>query len=187
MSITMYFRSKLLSRLVFASTLAIASWLGGCGNGSPGAKAVDTPPALVHTDASPADNGSAGSRRAKPCEYMLRSDAEAALGLPLPNTAENISLGTCDYTTLEFYGASLTVGAWESMKTAATGGRHQPVAISGVGDEALNLNGASGSLLYVRKGERGFLLTINGPQVDGLPDHGLEREKTFAQKILPKL
>ena len=40
---------------------------------------------------------------------------------------------------------------------------------------------------HVRKGAQKFLLTLNGPNVDGLPDHGLEREKTLALKILPNL
>jgi len=119
---------------------------------------------------------------------MARADAEAAVGLPLPKTTEHIPLGMCDYNTAEFYGASLTVGDWQSVKGAATAvPSHQPTAISGVGDEALNLNGSGGSILYVRKGERGFLLTLNGPNIDGLPDHGLEREKTLALKILPNL
>jgi hypothetical protein len=121
----------------------------------------------------------------KPCEYMLRADAEAAVGQPLPGTTEHDALGMCDYNTAEFYGASLTVGDWESIKGAATAGGHPPVAIAGVGDEALNLNGANGSLLYVRKGERGFLLILNGPNIDPLPDRGLEREKILALKILP--
>lgn len=53
-----------------------------------------------------------------------------------------------------------------------------------MGDEALNLNGSNGSNLYVRKGARGFLLVLNGPKIDHLADHGLEREKVLALKIL---
>jgi hypothetical protein len=118
---------------------------------------------------------------------MARADAEAAVGQPLPKTSEHIPLGMCDYTTPDFFGASLTVGDWESIKGAATSGdaQHQPIAITGVGDEALNLNGSNGSNLYVRKGGQGFLLTLNGPNIDGLPDHGLEKEKVLALKILP--
>ncbi len=119
----------------------------------------------------------------KPCEYMARADAEAAVGLPLSGTTENVTLGECDYTTPEFYGAALTVGQWDSIKLAATSGSHTPKPVTGVGDEALNLGGH----LYVRKGERGFLIVLNGPAVDGLPDRGLARTTVLAQKIVPNL
>ena len=81
-------------------------------------------------------------------------------------------------------GASLTVNDWEGIKGAATGGRAVPTPISGIGDEALNLNGSNGSNLYVRKGSQGFLLVLNGPNIDGLADHGLSQEKELAVKIL---
>ena len=172
--------------------LLAALALAGCGSESTANKAgAESPTASAATQAvdaatqpdSQVQVGSASADR-KPCEYMARADAEAAVGQPLPKTTENIPLGMCDYNTPEFYGASLTVSSWESIKTAATSdAKHQPTAIAGVGDEALNLGG----LLYVRKGDQGFLLTLNGPNIDHLPDHGLELEKTLALKILPNL
>lgn len=92
----------------------------------------------------------------------------------------------CDYNAEGFVaGASLTMSDWDGIKGAATGGgRVIPTLISGVGDEALNLNGSGGSLLYVRKGNQGFLLTLNGPNIDGLADRGLSKEKDLALKIL---
>ena len=169
------------------AVLLTAAILAGCGNGSPTAKADGDTSQTATAVASPDSLGStstAGSDR-KPCEYMARADAEAAVGQPLPKTTENIPLGMCDYNTPEFYGASLTVSSWEAIKNAATSGspQHQPTPISGVGDEALNLGG----LLYVRKGNQGFLLTLNGPNIDHLADHGLEKEKALALKILPNL
>ena len=177
--------------LLTASLAALA--LAGCGSESTANKAAaESPTASAATQAvdaatqpdSQAQVGSASADR-KPCEYMARADAEAAVGQPLPKTTENIPLGMCDYNTAEFYGASLTVSSWEAIKNAATSGspQHQPTPISGVGDEALNLGG----LLYVRKGDQGFLLTLNGPNIDHLPDQGLELEKTLALKILPNL
>jgi hypothetical protein len=114
--------------------------------------------------------------------------------LEIPHPA-NVNMRGCDMRPLSsqavagYLSASLTVSDWEGIKRAATsrGPQHQPTAISGVGDEALNLNGSEGSNLYVRKGDRGFLLTLNGPHIDHLADHGLEREKTLALKILPNL
>ena len=61
------------------------------------------------------------------------------------------------------------------------------MAIRGVGDEALNLNGAGGpSLLYVRRGSDGFLLTLSGTNIDRLPDYDLSVEKELALKIIAR-
>jgi hypothetical protein len=126
--------------------------------------------------------GAAGVATKKPCEYMARADAEAAIELKLPQTNEGTPPGECDYTTAEFYGAALTMGDWEGVKKAASAGKSQPV--SGVGDEALF---KTGGLIYVRKGDRGFLLSINGPVVDHSADRGLAKAKTLALTILAKM
>lgn len=121
----------------------------------------------------------------KACDLLKRPDAEAAVGQPLPQNTVNITLGMCDYNAADFSaGASITVGSWESVKGAAISGAHKPEAIGGVGDEALNLNGGNGSILYVRRGNEGFLLTLHGPKIDHLSDGGLAREKDLALKIL---
>ncbi|MEP6938120.1 MAG: hypothetical protein ABI846_00025 [Rudaea sp.] len=118
------------------------------------------------------------------CELLVRADAEAAVGQVLPqNTVKNVELGMCDYNTSDFSaGASLSVSSWDSIKAAATSGAHQPATVAGVGDEALGLRG----LLYVRRGNEGFLLDLHGPNIDRLPDHGLAAEKNLALKILGK-
>jgi hypothetical protein len=130
---------------------------------------------------SKSEPGAAGVASKKPCEYMARADAEAAIEIELPGTNENVTLGQCGYTSPEFYGASLTVGDWDSIKTAAAG---RSTAISGLGDEALS---KGGGLIYVRKGDRGFLLSINGPVVDHSADKGLAKAKTLALTILTKM
>ena len=177
--------------LALAALLTVLA-LPGCGSDSTASKVdanANTPTQAAGAATQPDAFGATGPAPTgrNPCEYMVRADAEAAVGQPLPMTSEQIPLGMCTYTTAEFYGASLTVGDWEGVKGAATSGNAQPVAIAGVGDEALNLNGSNGSTLYVRKGSQGFLLTLNGPNIDGLPDHGLDREKILALKILPNL
>jgi hypothetical protein len=129
--------------------------------------------------------GTPGPRGA--CELMLRPDAEAAVGQALPQTTENAVLRMCDYNTSDFAaGASLTVGTWEAVRTAATSGRAVPVSVSGVGDEALNLNGSNGSLLYVRVKNEGFLLVLHGPKIDRLPDRGLAKETVLALSIVAR-
>ena len=168
------------------AALLTALALAGCGSDTTASKAgSDT--SQADSTASQRDSqgqATADSIARKPCEYMARADAEAAVGLPLPKTIENIPLGTCDYHTPEFYGASLTVGDWGYLRGVATSGdaKHQPTAIPGVGDDALYMERPS--MLYVRKGDSGFMVSLSGPSIDGLPDHGLEREKTLALKIL---
>ncbi len=123
-----------------------------------------------------------------PCELLVQAEAEAAIGDTLPANAEDKVLRTCQWTTADFVsGADITLGDWDSIKTAANAGKGVPVAISGVGDEALNLNGAGGpSLLYVRKGSEGFLLVLSGTMVDALADHGLTLEKELALKVIAR-
>ena len=123
-----------------------------------------------------------------PCELLVRADAEAVIGQPLPSNAEDKVLGMCQWTTADFvFGADITLGDWDSIKAAANAGKGVPVPIAGVGDEALNLNGAGGpSVLYVRKGSDGFLLTLGGTNIDDLPDHGLSLEEDLARKIIAR-
>ncbi|MDT4954621.1 MAG: hypothetical protein QOJ02_2759 [Acidobacteriota bacterium] len=169
-----------LRAITLSAALLLAVGLSACGGNKIASKG----------GSSDSQAGAAGSSNPigsshKPCQYMARSDAEAAVGQPLPQTTENIPLGMCDYNAEGFAaGVSLTVGDWEGIKGAATSGRVVPTPIPGVGDEALNLNGSNGSNLYVRKGSQGFLLVLNGPNIDGLTDHGLSQEKALAVKIL---
>jgi hypothetical protein len=126
----------------------------------------------------------------KACDLLTRADAEIAVGQSLPKNTSNITLGTCDYTTDDFSaGASLTVGSWESIKGAATAGEHQSQAISGIGDEALYFAGSEtgGSPLYVRKGDEGFLLDLNGPKIDHMASaDAVVVEKDLALKVIAK-
>jgi hypothetical protein len=120
------------------------------------------------------------------CKLLTRADAETAVGQPLPqNTVANEVQGMCDYNATDFSaGASLTLGDWQSIQAAATSGKIAPTRIVGVGDEALSLSGSNGATLYVRRGDEGFLISLNGPNIDHLPDHGMALEKALALKVL---
>jgi len=162
-----------MRKLMTASLLVPAVTLGACGVHKPAQRAATT--------------GGPAVPSIKACELMTQPEAEAAVGQTLPNVAENAVLGTCSRAAKDFSaGADLTVGEWASIKTSATSGT-VPVPVSGVGDEALNLNGSNGSLLYVRKGSKGFLLVLNGFRIDHSPDHGLALEKELASKVLSRL
>lgn len=122
------------------------------------------------------------------CSLLTQADVDAAVGQPLGKGKSDAALGTCQWSTSDFVAdVDITVSDWAAIKTAATGGSKSPVSVPGVGDEALNLNGSNGSLLYVRKGSQGFLITINGPKIDSLPDHGLAKETILAAAVLDHL
>lgn len=123
-----------------------------------------------------------------PCALLTQAEAMAAVGKPLNAGVESVPLGSCAYNSSDFTSnVSFTVSTWESISNAARSGGVPPTSISGVGDEALNLNGSNGSNLYVRKGSAGFLLSISGPNIDSLPDHGLAKEETLVALMLPRL
>ena len=186
------------SRGLLCASVALAiAVLAACSNSSPPPSQAMARTAVVAADASGKEIDQAALDAAifasgivtkrKACELMIRPDAEAAIGRPLPQNTVNLALGMCDFNTADFAaGASISVGDWESVKAAATSGKAVPASIAGVGDEALNLNGSSGSILYVRKGKEGFLLTLHGPSIDPLPDRGLAAEKVLAAKILAR-
>ena len=181
---TRWSRRAITALIAFLAAFALA----GCGGSNPASTAgANTNPAAgaATQPARPAATGTAPTAR-KPCEYMARADAEAVAGQPLPTTREDIAAGECDYLTADFFGATLRVGDWTDISFGASHGSQQPGSISGVGDEALNVNIPNqGSDLFVRKGDRGFHLGLSGPNIDGSPDHGLEKEKVLALKILP--
>ena len=123
------------------------------------------------------------------CKLLTREAAESAVGQPLPqNTVANEVQGMCDYNAADFSaGASVTLGDWQSIQAAATSGKTAPERIAGVGDEALGFISSNGATLYVRRGDEGFLISLNGPNIDHLPDHGMALEKALALKVLAQL
>ncbi len=151
---------------------------------TPAANAAAVPDKSPPMDPADAVSRLVTSRNA--CKLLTRADAETAVGQPLPqNTVANEVQGMCDYNAADFSaGASLTLGDWPSIEAAAKSGRTTPTPIAGVGDEALGLGGSNGATLYVRRGDEGFLISLNGPNIDHLPDHGMALEKALALKVL---
>ncbi len=118
-----------------------------------------------------------------PCALLTRAEAASAVGQPLTSGYETAALGKCDYSTPDFAaGVDITVSSWDSITNAAHSNGHTPPAVSGVGDQAY-----FGVGLSVRKGDKGFLLLMNGPHIDSLPDRGLAKEKALAALILPRM
>ena len=96
--------------------------------------ACSKPAVATGPSAGPAVVASAAASPRDPCTLLTRADAEGAVGAALPQNSGAQALGTCGYTSTDFTdGAQLTVGAWDSIKTAATSGAHQPTAVIGAG------------------------------------------------------
>jgi hypothetical protein len=167
---------------IAACVVAGAALLGAC------SKPADSPAAA--TTANPTAESASAAASRNPCDLLTRPDAEGAVGAPLPQNSTTPALGMCGYTSADFTeGAQLTVGDWNSIKTAATSGAHQPAAVNGVGDEALYFTGqeTGAGPLYVRHGQQGFLLVLNGSKIDHMPGAAaMAAEQALAVKILAR-
>jgi Protein of unknown function (DUF3558) len=169
----------------------IAVLLAGCGGDST-SSTNSSPPAANSTSTTPKSTNDSANKTAAvqdPCSLLTQAEVETAVGQPLGVGKQVLTLDDCQWTTSDFTaGVDVTVSDWTAIKNAATtNGTKVAPSVSGIGDEALNLNGSNGSLLYVRKGDQGFLLTINGPHIDGTPDHGLAQEEVLAKAVLGRL
>jgi hypothetical protein len=134
------------------------------------------------TGPSTASTGSGGS--VAPCSLLTQAEVDAAVGQPLGPGKSTIPNYDCTWATSDFAASvSVTVSDWNAVKTSATT-TGTATSVPGVGDEALS---KGGGLLYVRKGDAGFLLLIGGPHIDSLPDHGLAAEKVLATAVLGRL
>ena len=146
-------------------------------------------PAIGPSAGGPVAASAAATPR-NPCALLTQADAEGAVGAALPQNSVTAALGMCGYTSADFTeGAQLTVGDWDSIKKAATSGAHQPTAVGGVGDEALYFTGqeTGAGPLYVRHGQEGFLIVLNGPKIDHMPGaDAMAAEKALARRILAR-
>jgi hypothetical protein len=170
-------------RILALGILFGAVVLTACSSSAPGGQ----PKPAIHTSGASASAGGGGAAAdsAHPCSLLTQTEVNTAVGQPLGPGKQTTTLDDCQWTTSDFAaGVSISLSDWPAIKAAATGNGHTPESVPGIGDEALT-NG--GGLLYVRKGDAGFLLTINGPNVDSLPDQGLTREKALATAVVARL
>ena len=166
--------------------LAFAVAIAGCGRDSSSAKGSSKEPPKA---------GAQAAGLTKACEVMARADAEAAAGLPLPQTVETVpkhewEVASCSYMSPDYYSVELIVRDWEGLQPGMKlDGEHKPlIAIGGLGDEAwASDKGIEYTRLYVRKGNRGIGLTMNSPPIRALEDKGLSRAKILAGTIVPKI
>lgn len=178
-----------------ASTPAVTSAPSGSVASAPSGSEASAPTAEAATSQpSPppvvaGSTGPGGGAIADPCSLLTQAEVDAAVGQPLGQGKSAIAHLDCTWSSSDF-GANvyLTVGDWATtIKEAASGNGGAPTAIAGLGDEAWTASGNNGSLVFARKGNNGFLLIIDGPKVDSLPDHGVAQEKVLAAAILGRL
>jgi hypothetical protein len=192
---------RLRSGQLLLLTTGMALLLGACGAAStpagtsaPGGSVASAPTAVATTSqpASPpvaaGSTGPGGGDITNPCSLLTQAEVDAAVGQPLGQGKSTVAHLDCAWSSSDF-GANvyLTVGDWDSIKSAASANGGAPTAIAGLGDEAGTASGNNGSLVYARKGSNGFLLIIDGPQVDSLADHGVAQEEVLAAAILAQL
>jgi Protein of unknown function (DUF3558) len=185
----------------FLLTAGMALLLGACSGAStptatsapnsavaPSPTAVAAPSQQASTPVVPGSTGPGAGGIADPCSLLTQAEVDAAVGQPLGQGKTEIAHVACVWWSSDFgAGVHLTVGDWESVKDAASANGGTPTAIAGLGDEAWTASGNNGSLVYTRKGSNGFLLLIDGPQIDSLSDHGVAQEKVLAAAILGRL
>jgi Protein of unknown function (DUF3558) len=177
--------------VTIAFTTAGCLLLAACGSSTPASPSAAAPNASANQATAAANPaGAVAAGNTDPCSLLTQTEVDTAVGQPLGPPDAGAQPNSCQWSTADFTaGVDITVGDWDSIKGAAIGGGadHQPVSISGVGDDALDLNSSNGSNLYVRKADTGFFVSINGPHIDSLPDHGLAQEKVLAAAVLSRL
>ena len=170
-----------------AGTPAVTSAPSGAVTSAPTAEAATAQPASPPVVAG--STGPGGGGIADPCSLLTQAEVDAAVGQPLGQGKSFVAHLDCAWSSSDFAAnVHLTVGDWATtIKQTASANGGAPTAIAGLGDEAWTASGNNGSLVYARKGGNGFLLIINGPQIDSLSDHGVAQEKVLAAAILGRL
>ena len=172
--------------LSIGTVALVSSGLVACSSSTtsaPSVSASQAPGAAAASESDPPATPAGSADKSPDCALFTRAEAASAMGQPLTSGSQVPAMGMCDYSTPDFStGVGTTVSSWGSITAAAHSSGHTPTPVSGVGDEAY-----FGVGLSVRKGDKGVLITMGGPVIDKLPDHGLAKEKALAALILGRL
>ena len=168
--------------VVAASLLLLA----GCGSSS--TKTAGTNPlSSAATPNTPKAASAAGANTfADPCSLLTRAEVDTATGQPLGAGKQVATLDDCQWANSDFSASvDVTVSDWTGVNNAATanGTKAPPPAATGIGDEAYYYQG----LLYIRKGDAGFLLSVNWPGIYKEADYGLAKATVLAKAVVGRL
>lgn len=168
-----------------ASSSAPAAAPATTASANSAASASATDPPQLSPPPSTALGAGGSPAFADPCKLLTQAEVDTAAGQPLQPGKQVATLDDCQWTNSDFSASvDVTVSDWTAIKNAATAnGTKTPAVITGVGDEALG----DASLLSVRKGDMGFLLNFNFPNMSTAPDHGLAQAKVLAAAVLSRL
>ena len=182
------------TRITSGALAASLLLLVGCGSSNTKSSSTDAsgPAATTTVDAAaapsatePPASSAAGNTFADPCALLTQAEVDAAAGQPLGAGEQTTSLDDCQWTNKDFSASvDVTVSDWTGIKNAATSnGTKSPPPAPGIGDEAYYYPG----LLYVRKGDAGFLLSVGWPTINTETDFGLGKATVLAQAVLDRL
>lgn len=152
---------------------------------NPAIDASATDPPQLSRPASGTTGAGRSSAFADPCALLTQAEVDAAVGQPLQPGKQVDTLDDCQRTNTDFTASvDVTVSDWTAIKNAATANDTKtPAVVAGVGDEALG----DAALLSVRRGDIGFLLVFNFPEMSNAADHGLAQAKILAAAVLSRL
>jgi hypothetical protein len=159
-----------------------ATGIPATGNPATADSVLDAPP-VSQPNATP--GAGATTAFADPCTLLTQAEVDTAVGQPLSPGKQVATLDDCLWTSADFTASvDVTVSDWTGIKNAATAdGTKTPAVVAGIGDEALGDPG----LLSVRKGDAGFLLTFDYPDMQAAPDQGLAQATILADAVLSRL
>ncbi len=139
-------------------------------------------PSVTETAAS----GTGPSTSGDPCSLLTQGEVDTAVGQPLGAGKQTLTLPDCVWGNSDF-SASVSVSVSDrtgiTNVTTHNGTRAAPDPVAGIGDEAYYSEG----LLYVIKGDAGFLLTVGWPGINKESDYGLAKATVLAQAVLGRL
>jgi hypothetical protein len=178
-----YTSGRIHRRIVVTGVAAVSVLFpAACGGGS----TPDAGPGTTVVSQPDVTSGVAGtSAFADPCTLLTQDEVDTAAGQPLQAGKQVETLDDCQWTNVDFTASvDVTVSDWTAIKNAATANdTKSPAVVTGVGDEALG----DANLLSVRKGDMGFLLIFNYPDMSAAPDQGMAQAKVLAAAVLSRL
>jgi hypothetical protein len=162
---------------------------------SPGTPATANSAASISaapSTAAVASPGAAGTGSSDPCALLTQTDVSAAIGGPVDTGTpkSHAGAGSCVYDSTDGANAGglIAIASWQEVTDNVKVNRITLSPLSGLGDQAFTgFAGAGFPALVVRQGNVGFEISIHGPHITSLTDHGLSKAEDLARLVLSRL